>query len=90
LQKILPGKSTITSGKRDNPFPARFDGILVRVRGKGPVWVIYGNGRFQVPDDATLSRLFPGARVFPYGDFLFAINTIPDEGTLLREETRFA
>jgi hypothetical protein len=51
LEKILPGKSTITSANRDNPFPARFDGILVQVRGKGPVWVIYGNGRFQVPDD---------------------------------------
>jgi hypothetical protein len=87
LDKILPGKSTIRSGNRDNPFPARFDGILLQIRGKGPVWVIYGIGRFQVPDDATLSRLFPGALVFPYGNFLLAINTIPNEGTLLREES---
>jgi hypothetical protein len=87
LDKILPGTSTITSGNQDNPFPATFDGILLQIGGAGPVWVIYGNGRFQVPDDATLSRLFPDALIFPYGDFLFAINTIPDDGTLLREKS---
>ena len=70
----------------DNPFPATFDGILLQIRGAGQIWVIYGNGRFPVPDAVTLSRLFPGSTVFPYGDFLFAINTIPDDGTLLREE----
>jgi len=87
INKLFPGASTITSGNLDNPFPKTFDGILLQVRGAGPVWVIFGNGRFAVPDAATLSRLFPGAPIFPYGDFLFAINTIPDDGTLLREES---
>jgi hypothetical protein len=87
VDAILPGTQQITSGNLDNPFPARFDGILLRVKATGPVWVIYGNGRFQVPDAATQARLFPRARVFPFGDFLFAISTIPDDGTLLREET---
>jgi hypothetical protein len=86
VNKILPGSSQITNGT-DNLFPATFDGALLQIRGRGPVWVIYGNGRFQVPDAATLARLFPGASIFPYGDFLFAIKTIPDDGTLLREES---
>jgi Carboxypeptidase regulatory-like domain len=91
VDKIFPDPTAITSGTKDNPFPARPDptdeGILLQVKGKGPVYVIYGNGRFQLPDDATRSRLFPGADVFPYPDSLIAINIVPDEGTLLREES---
>jgi len=87
INKIFPGTSTITSGNLDNPFPKTFDGILLQVMGAGQVWVVFGNGRFAVPDAATLARLYPGTPVFPYGDFLFAINTIPDDGTLLREES---
>jgi len=85
INKILPGTSTLASG--DNPFPKTFDGALLQVMGAGQVWVIFGNGRFAVPDAATLARLFPGAPILPYGNFLFAINTIPDDGTLLREES---
>jgi hypothetical protein len=84
----------------DNPFPIgrQVNGIVLVERffidnaippipqESGPIWVIFGQAKFKVPDAATLSRLFPNAPINQlYG--LGAIGYIPIDGTLLREES---
>ncbi len=94
LDLAFPGTSTIRTGNLDNPFPidAAVDGILLQgydafsKSAGGPIWVVYGRARFQIPDQATLSRLFPNVPI-NYDANIFSVSTIPVDGTLLREES---
>jgi hypothetical protein len=64
------------------------DGSVLREESRAEVYVIFGNAKFHVPDEATLSRLYggwPAVRVVADGA-LAAVDSVPDDGTLLREE----
>jgi Carboxypeptidase regulatory-like domain len=74
----------------DNAFPygPNVDGTLLQVMRAGPVFVMFGQAKFQIPDDATQQRLFPAAPVIQIGELVLARNgLIPANGTLLREES---
>jgi len=72
----------------DNPFPIgpAINGTLLCWQ-NGPIWVVFGQAKFQIPDVATRNRLFPGKLVHQLGQaILDAIDTVPVDGTILSEE----
>lgn len=81
----------------DNPFPIgkEKDGILLigcyysSHNWIGPdIYVIYGKAKWHIPDVDTLNRLFPGKPINQIWEpILMSIDTIPVNGTMLREES---
>ena len=62
------------------------DGTLLRQE-NGALWVIVGGAKFSVPDQSTLSRLYPGARAVKLWDAAVAsIPNVPHDGALMRGE----
>jgi hypothetical protein len=62
------------------------DGTLLRQE-DAALWVIAGGAKFRVPDQSTLSRLYPGARAVKLWDAAVAfIPNIPQNGALMRDE----
>jgi|GEM_PF-727605 len=74
-------------GALDNIPTVPRDGTLFR-EASGTISVIQGGARFHVPNMGVLNRLFSTAQVLPiWNGALAAIPTIPQDGTLLREES---
>lgn len=67
---------------------APIDGTLLE-EPKGALWGVFGEARFPLPNVATTTRLFPTRlRYRGYdGDPARNVRSIPDDGTLLREES---
>jgi hypothetical protein len=66
--------------------PVPLDGTLLRQE-DAALWVIAGGAKFRVPDQSTLSRLYPGARAVKLWDAAVAfIPNIPQNGALMRDE----
>lgn len=62
------------------------DGTVLREEA-GPLWVMAGGAKFRAPDEATLARLYPGARAVPvWNHAVDSIPNVPAERALLREE----
>lgn len=62
------------------------DGTVLRQE-NGSLWVIVGGAKFLVPDQATLSRLYPGARAVTLWDAAVAsIPTVPENGALISDD----
>jgi len=63
------------------------DGTLLREE-SGPIWVIFGGARFHIPDPGTLMRLYdPSTECQLWDGALNGISSMPQDGTLLREES---
>lgn len=73
----------------DNPFPIaqQVENILLQGLGSPYVFVIAGRARFELPDSATLLRLFPNQPVNQLAPALLdSIDTVPVDGTLVSED----
>ena len=76
----------VWNGALDTVANIPVDGTMLREE-NGAVWVIFGQAKFQVPDPATLGRLYANVPVFPvWTGALDAIPSVPMDGTLLHEE----
>lgn len=65
------------------------DGSVLREANDAAVYVIYGGAKFRIPDPATLFRLFPtGWSVVQtvVDGSLSSLTTVPNDGSILREE----
>lgn len=63
------------------------DGTLVGEE-NGKIWIIFGEAKFEIPNSAIRTRLFPGKPILQlWNGVVDGLSTIPKDGTLLREES---
>jgi hypothetical protein len=85
--RLYNGRSQLLApGSLDAIGRVPLDGTVLREEA-GPLWVTAGGAKLSLPDEATLARLYPGARaVALWNHALDSIPNVPQNGTLIRDD----